>query len=72
MANETVPTVEVDVQQQMTLAAPLAHGPYQEEEPPIDFGGAWDNFAVPLMRLDGKQQLEGLTTTRTTNRAGEW
>ena len=72
VANETVPTLEVDVQEQMAFATPLAHGPYDEKEPTTDLSGAWDNLAVPLVRLAWEQKLEGITAARTTNGAGEW
>jgi hypothetical protein len=51
MANETVPTVEVFVRQQMALAALLADGPNEKEKPAVDFSRAWDDLFVPLVRL---------------------
>jgi hypothetical protein len=69
VANETVPTVEVGIEQQMALTALLAYGPYEKVEPAVDFGGAWDNFFVPLVRLSGEQKIESFTTARTTNSA---
>jgi hypothetical protein len=72
VANETVPAVEVDVQEQMALAAILAQGAYEEEEPAVDLSSARDDCAVPLVRLAGEQKLEVFTATRTTNCAGNW
>jgi hypothetical protein len=72
VANETVPTVEVDVQEQMALAALLAHGAYEGEEPAFDFSSARDDFAISLVRLAGEQKLEVFTAARTTTCAGEW
>jgi hypothetical protein len=72
MANETVPSVEIDVQKQKALAALLTDGPYEKEEPAVDFSGARDNLFVPLVRLAWEQKVEGFTAAQTANSAREW
>jgi len=72
MANETVPTVEVDVQEQMALATLIADTPYEKEEPAVDFSRAWDDLFVPLVRLPGEHQVERFPAAPTTNGARKW
>jgi hypothetical protein len=72
MANETVPSVKVDVQEQVALATLLADGPNEKEEPAVDFSSARANLFVPLVRLAGEQKVESFTAARTPNSARQW
>jgi hypothetical protein len=72
MANESVPPMRVDVQKNVILVASPANSLDQKEKPAADFSRAGNGFAVPFMRLAGKQHFEFFAAARTTDCASEW
>ena len=72
VADEPVPPVKVGIQKQMALAALLADGSYEKEEPAVDFSSAWDDLLFPLVRLTREKKFECFPAARTTNGAREW
>jgi hypothetical protein len=71
MTNESVPAVEVRIQEQMTLAALFADRSYEKEESAVNFRGAWDVFLPPFVCLTGEQEVESFAAARTANLSGE-
>jgi hypothetical protein len=60
MANETIPAVEILINQKVLPLAFRASGLHEKKELPIDLGGAGDRFPVVFVSLAGIKQSEVL------------